>query len=81
MKDQSQRQDSFTASAATGHHAPISGWWRPEDDPQPFRYVQRGEIMPALDGSQTRWTLVQQLEPLDRVRTLASQGQAIARAL
>lgn len=73
MEQKSQRHDGLAASATTGHHAPISGWWRPENDPKPFRYVQRGEIMPALAGSQTRWTLVHQLEPSDRVRALARQ--------
>ncbi|MFB8369688.1 hypothetical protein ACFC25_10010 [Pseudarthrobacter sp. NPDC055928] len=54
-----------TSLAATGDHAPTSGWWRPDEDPQPFRYVQQGEIMPPLGGSRTLWTLVHEL-PLSR---------------
>lgn len=70
MELHSKRHDGLPASALTGHHAPVSGWWRPEGDPVPFRYVQRGAIMPALEGSQTQWTLVQELEPSRRVRVL-----------
>lgn len=55
------RQGS-AVTAATGHHAPTSGWWRPEGDPQTFRYMQRGETMPSLEGSQTLWTLVHELD-------------------
>ncbi len=55
-------------TAATGHHAPTSGWWRPDDDPEPFRYIQRGEIMPSLEATQMRWTLVHELDPSQRVR-------------
>lgn len=50
-------------TAATGDHAPTSGWWRPDDDPEPLCYVQRGETMPSLELTQTLWTLVQELIP------------------
>ena len=60
-------------TAATGHHAPVSGWWRRKEDPKPVRYVQRGEIMPALEGTQTIWTLVQELEPNHRVHSDAKR--------
>lgn len=49
--------------AATGHHAPTSGWWCPDDERRPARYVQEGDIMPSLDGSRTHWTLVRELPP------------------
>ena len=62
-----RRHGSTTTTAATGHLAPSSGWWRPDDCPMPFRYIQRGEIMPALDGSQTIWTLFYELDPSQKV--------------
>jgi hypothetical protein len=64
------------ATAATGDHAPASGWWRPDEAPQPFRYLQQGDIMPSLGGSPTLWTLVQELQPSRRVQTpsLGLQG-------
>lgn len=57
-----------TTMAATGDHAPTSGWWRPDEDPQPFRYLQQGEIMPSLDGARILWTVVLDLPPLRRVQ-------------
>lgn len=52
---------------ATGEHAQSSGWWRPDEDSQPMRYVQEGEIMPSLAGARTRWTLVNELPPSQRI--------------
>jgi hypothetical protein len=60
---QVNRSDSLTVNAKTGHHAPSSGWWRPENDPLRVRYLQQGEIMPPLHGSQTVWTLVRNVPP------------------
>lgn len=57
----------ISLTAETGDHAPISGWWRPDEDPQPFRYLQQGEIMPTLGGSRTLWTLAHELPPSQRV--------------
>ncbi|TAP38803.1 hypothetical protein EYS21_23060 [Arthrobacter sp. S39] len=54
------------AEAATGHHAPASGWWRPEGEPMPYRYVQEGEVLPSLQGHQVQWTLVLELPPARR---------------
>lgn len=47
----------------TGHHAPASGWWRPDGDPTPYRYLQQGELMPSLDGRPVCWMLVLKLVP------------------
>jgi hypothetical protein len=58
-----KRPHESTVTAATGHHAPASGWWRPDGDPEPFRYLQQGEIMPSLGGTQTLWKLVPELDP------------------
>lgn len=63
MQLQINRSNRLTIIAKTGHHAPSSGWWRPENDSLPIRYLQQGEIMPALRGSQTVWTLLRELAP------------------
>lgn len=52
-----------TRSAMTGHHAPTSGWWQPAFGCQEPRYVREGEIMPARDGSQILWELIEPLHP------------------
>lgn len=49
--------------ASTGHHSPESGWWRPDGDPKPWRYIQKGELMPSIDGEPTHWILVLELAP------------------
>lgn len=64
MQLQVNRSYHLTINAKTGHHAPCSGWWRPENDPLPVRYLQQGEIMPALLGSQTEWTLLREAPSL-----------------
>lgn len=48
--------------ATTGAHAPSSGWWR-NGEPGQLRYIQQGEIMPAINGEHTRWILMQALAP------------------
>ena len=63
MQLQENRPHRVTINAKTGHHAPSSGWWRPENEPAPVRYLQQGEIMPALRGSQTVWTLLREIAP------------------
>lgn len=69
MMDQEMKQHQRSSlTARTGHHAPTSGWWRPEDSPHPFRYLQEGEVMPPIEGSQVLWTLVQKLSPAERMR-------------
>lgn len=50
----------------TGHHAPASGWWRPDGDPKPYRYLQQGELMPSLNGRPVYWTLVLELSPTQK---------------
>lgn len=74
MSKQTSARDSSSATtrAVTGVHAPESGWWRPEDDPQPFRYIQKGSLMPSLEGKRTQWVLELPLPPSRRtnLRTL-----------
>lgn len=62
MQFQVNRISRSAVNAETGHHAPLSGWWRSENDPLQVRFLQRGEIMPALRGSQTAWTLVSDVD-------------------
>lgn len=57
MQLQRTRPNRLTIAAKTGQHAPSSGWWGPEDDPLQVRYLQQGEMMPALLGAQTLWIL------------------------
>ncbi|MGO4146317.1 hypothetical protein AB4Y77_14650 [Paenarthrobacter sp. YAF11_1] len=45
------------ALVLTGHHAPVSGWWRPDGETVPFRHVPQGAMMPALRGRKVRWKL------------------------
>lgn len=68
MKLQRNIPHESAVTATTGHHAPISGWWRPDGDVGPFRYLQQGEILPALNGTQTLWILLYELDPSLRVR-------------
>lgn len=63
MQFQLTRLNRSTVNAETGHHAPLSGWWRPESDPLQVRFLQQGEIMPALAGSQTVWMLLNDAAP------------------
>lgn len=62
-----QHQDACL-TAVTGDVAPISGWWRPDGDPAPFRYREQGDIMPRLDGKRATWTLVFDIAPADRAQ-------------
>lgn len=66
-----QTRDS-AVTAATGHHAPTSGWWRPDGDVGPFRYLRQGEVMPSLEGAQALWILLYELDPSLRVRYRSS---------
>lgn len=52
------RSKALNIKARTGHHAPCSGWWRPEENSLPVRYLQQGDLLPALRGAQTVWTLL-----------------------
>lgn len=63
-----QQHGDVFLTVTSGDPAPISGWWRPDEDPAPFRYLEQGESMPRLGGSQTRWTLVFDIAPSDRAR-------------
>ena len=63
-------------TATTGHHAPTSGWWRPDGDVEPFRYLQQGEIIPTLKGAQARWELLYELDPSLRVRYRSSAKES-----
>lgn len=60
----------FRATATSGDPAPISGWWRPADDPMPFRYIEQGETVPQLGETQTLWTLVFDLAPSARAHSV-----------
>lgn len=80
MTHQPKYPAAVTRHVLTGQHAPASGWWSPETEPEPFRYLQRGEIMPALDGDQTMWKLVLELEPLQRIRS-STYGPRPAKSL
>lgn len=45
-------------TANTGHHAPISGWWRSDDDErEEARFINQGDIMPTCNGLRTLWKL------------------------
>ncbi|WP_423184453.1 hypothetical protein [Arthrobacter sp. NyZ413] len=57
-----------TVSALTGHHAPASGWWRPDGDPKPYRYLHQGELIPPVNGKPVHWILVLELTPAQRWR-------------
>lgn len=60
-----QHQDVFL-NAITGDLAPVSGWWRPDGDPAPFRYLEQGETMPPLGGKHTIGALVFDIAPSNR---------------
>ncbi|MDP9936780.1 hypothetical protein J2T11_003148 [Paenarthrobacter nicotinovorans] len=44
-------------SVLTGHHAPVSGWWRPDGEVVPYRFVPKGALMPAHQGQRVDWRL------------------------
>jgi hypothetical protein len=43
-------------TSSTGHHCPITGWWRSAEDLEP-RFISEGDVMPAANGTPTQWTL------------------------
>jgi len=45
-----------TAAAPTGHHCPQTGWWQADEDLTP-RLIAQGDVMPAINGQPTHWTL------------------------
>jgi hypothetical protein len=55
-------------TAATGQHAPVSGWRRPNEEPCFFRYLHQGAITPPLEGNPILWTLVHELPPSQWIR-------------
>jgi hypothetical protein len=57
MKSRYPGAATVPALVLTGHHAPVSGWWRPDGETVPFRYVQKGAVMPGLRGSSVSWKL------------------------
>ena len=64
MKNREKHRLGADFRIPTGHHAPRSGWWRNEgNEIRPPRYVQRGDVMPALDGSPILWTFADVMEP------------------
>lgn len=73
MKSAAVVESSPGTKAVTGVHAPVSGWWRPEDDPYPFRYIQKGDLMPGLDGKAATWVLEYPLSP-SRLMNLVRLG-------
>ncbi|WP_066289469.1 hypothetical protein [Arthrobacter sp. B6] len=44
------------AASLTGHHCPQTGLWLADEDPRP-KFVSRGDVMPAVNGRPTHWTL------------------------
>lgn len=76
MKKTSAPESTPLTRAATGVHAPISGWWRPENDPYPFRYIQKGDLMPGLHGKRSNWVLEYSLPPSKRMK-LARLGAVL----
>lgn len=44
------------AVSPTGYHCPQTGWWLADDDVRP-RHISRGDVMPAVNGRPTHWTL------------------------
>ncbi|MFJ4208002.1 hypothetical protein ACIPY2_06025 [Paenarthrobacter sp. NPDC089675] len=57
MTSRYPRAATVPALVLTGHHAPVSGWWRPDGETVPFRYVKKGAVMPGLRGSIVSWKL------------------------
>ena len=49
---------TFDARVAslTGHHCPQAGWWLSDEDLHP-RFISEGDVMPAINGRPTHWTL------------------------
>jgi hypothetical protein len=39
----------------TGHHCPKTGWWSALGDSAEARFIIRGEVMPALNGTPASW--------------------------
>lgn len=52
--------------ALTGQHAPVSGWWRPDGNPTPYKQIQQGELMPSLNGEPVQWALELAIPPSHR---------------
>ena len=73
MNQQVPQHHDLCPAATTGDLAPTSGWWRPDGDPEPFRYFEQGETMPRLGGRETLWTLVFEVAPSARARVPKSQ--------
>lgn len=64
-----------TLAVSTGQPAPVSGWWRPDADPKPYRRIQKGEVMPSLAGSQAFWVLVLPLAIKEDVDVVGADGR------
>ncbi len=45
------------ATAKTGEHCPLNGWWTSADNQGDKRFIGEGSIMPADKGRTVAWTL------------------------
>lgn len=43
-------------ASRTGYHCPQAGWWLASEGLRP-RFISEGEVMPAINGRSTHWTL------------------------
>jgi hypothetical protein len=45
-------------TAASGEPAPVSGWWRPDEDPIPFQYLNKDKSRPCSAANRRcgRWS-------------------------
>lgn len=59
--------NSYTKATAneaiTGHHVPISGWWRPTLNSGELRYMHQGDIFPPGCGVRIFWVLIKSAHP------------------
>jgi len=59
------------ATANTGHHCPVTGWWSLKWNEEATMFITEGQVMPAVGGVPTVWIL----------RETASYGRAGATPL
>ena len=50
------RDSPQSATAKTGEHCPVNGWWAPAGNDGDKRFIGEGSIMPADKGSSVTWT-------------------------
>lgn len=47
---------NIRVASLTGHHCPQAGWWLADEDLNP-RFISEGDVMPAINGRPSHWTL------------------------